>query len=192
MRGVARLSVRGGRPAAGSPWSSRPARAGSGAGLTEYADLTNVSSTSSRVTTEFSVDKLYAGTAEGIYVAAVGRQIGSDFYAARIVIAPDGSVKLYLLRDTSALAAAYPVPGLTIVPNTHYKLSVLVSGTSPTSVSAKVWKASDTEPDWQKTATNTFAALQAPGRVGLFAYLPSGTPNAPVTVSFYNLVAATS
>ncbi len=161
--------------------------------LTEYADLTHVSSTSSRVTTEFSVDKLYSGTAEGMYVAAVGRQIGSDFYAGRLVIGPDGSVKMYLLRDSSALLAAYTVPGLTIVPNTHYKLSVLVSGTSPTTVSAKVWKASDTEPAaWQRSATNTFAALQAPGQVGLFAYLPAGTANAPVTVSFYSLVAATS
>ncbi len=161
--------------------------------MTQYADLNNVSATSAKVTTEFSVDKLYPGTAEGMYVAAVGRQIGTDFYAGRLVIAANGSVKLYLLRDSSALLAAYTVPGLTVVPGSHYKLSVLVSGISPTMVSAKVWKVGDAEPAaWQKSASNTFAALQAPGRVGLSAYLPAATTNAPITLSFYNLVASTS
>ena len=162
--------------------------------LTMYADLNNVSSDQQpKVTTEFSVDKLYSGSSEGMYVAATGRQVGADYYAARLVIAPDGSVKMYLLRDSSALLAAYTVPGLTIVPGAHYKLSVLVTGTPTTTVAAKVWKATDTEPAaWQRSATNTFAALQAPGRVGVFAYLPAGTTNAPITVSFYNLVVSTS
>jgi len=79
-------------------------------------------------------------------------------------------------------------PALTFVPGTHYQLSMEVKGISPTTVSAKVWKTLDAEPSaWQRTTTDSFAAMQAAGRVGVFGYLPSGTVNTPVTLSFHQV-----
>ena len=52
-----------------------------------------------------------------------------------------------------------------------------------TTVKAKAWKQSDAEPAWQREGTNTLAALQAPGAVTVFSYLPN-TTLAPSKVSF--------
>jgi hypothetical protein len=58
-----------------------------------------------------------------------------------------------------------------------------VTGTAPTTVRVKAWKAGTTEPaGWQLTATDGFAALQAPGSVGLQTYLSSSSTVTPVTV----------
>jgi PKD repeat protein len=163
------------------------------AALTMTANLNAVQSQTSRVTAEFSVDKLYAGSSEGAYVALVGRQVGSDQYVGRIVIQPSGAVRLYLLRNWDALAAMYTVPGLTIVPGQKYKLSVLATGVGPTTVAAKVWKSTNAEPTaWQRSATDTYAPLQKPGSIGTFVYLPGTTTNAPITASFFSFQATRS
>jgi PKD repeat protein len=152
------------------------------------ADLNSVSSSSTRVDTEFSVDKLI----DANYVAITGRKIGANSYLARLRMQADGGAKLYLLRNSSdAVAAPVYTPSFTFVANAHYNLSMLVRGTSPTTVSAKVWKVGDPEPAaWQTTGTDNTAGFQAKGAVGVFSSLPSGAANAPVTVSFYKFVAS--
>lgn len=148
---------------------------------TLYADLNAVSSASTRVDAVFSVDKLV----ESQYVAVVGRRVGAANYIARLRIAADGSVKLFLLQDAAvSIAPAITVPGLTLVPGEKYVLSMQVTGTSPTTIQAKVWKQSSAEPAaWQSQGTNALPALQAPGAVSVFSYLPN-TTLAPATVSF--------
>ncbi len=62
--------------------------------------------------------------------------------------------------------------------------------TAGTTVRLKVWPAGQPEPAaWQTTATDTTAALQAPGAVGIGAYLSSSATNAPVTVRVSGLSA---
>jgi PKD repeat protein len=155
-------------------------------GQSLYADLQAVKSQRSRVTGEFSVDKL----ADGMYVALVGRQVGSDSYVARVVVSANGQARLYLLQNFNPLASALLVPNVTIAPDVKYRLSIETAGVNPTRVSAKLWKATDAEPGWQRTATNSLASLQAPGQVGLFDYLPSSASgSSPVTLSWHDFQA---
>lgn len=157
------------------------------AGSSPAAQLGQVASTSARTTIEFSVDKLI----EANYVAIVGRQVGTEQYVARLRLGADGGLRMFLLRGSGTqLGTTYTAP-FAVVPGERYKLSVQVSGTSPTSLSAKVWRASEAEPTaWQRTATDATAALQAAGRVGVFSYLPSAAVNAPVTLAVHDLVVA--
>jgi PKD repeat protein len=147
---------------------------------TLMAMLNAVSSSSAQSVAQFSVDKL----ADGTYVEVIGRRVGTDTYSARLRIAGDGTSKLYLLHGSTQLGST-STPGFTVVPGTVYVLSVKVSGTSPTSLSAKVWKAGDPEPAaWQRTASDSTPAMQAAGSPGVSAWIPTTTANAPVTVTY--------
>lgn len=160
------------------------------ASLTQRAELRSVSSSRTRVTTQFSVDKLFQGTGEGYYVAATARQVGQDGYSGRIVVSSDGTARLYLLRNFVNLATSVEVANLKITPGVDYSLSVEAIGTSPTVVSAKVWPSSGAEPSqWQLRGADTHAALQRPGHVGVFVYMPGAARNVPVTTSFESFLA---
>src|SRR5439155_1734486 len=72
------------------------------------------------------------------------------------------------------------------------QVRVQAIGTSPTTINAKVWKTGTAEPaGWQKTASDTTAALQAAGGSGLGSYLGSAATS-PVTVSFDDFLARVS
>jgi hypothetical protein len=59
---------------------------------------------------------------------------------------------------------------------------------NPTTIRSKVWAAAGPEPaTWQLTGTDSTAALQAAGSVGLAAYLSSSSTSAPVIVRLSNL-----
>ena len=65
-----------------------------------------------------------------------------------------------------------------------------VTGTNPTTVRAKVWKVGAAEPAaWLVSTTDSTAALQAAGGVGMWVYLSSAATNAPVVATFDDLVA---
>ncbi|MET1052792.1 MAG: hypothetical protein ABWX65_09155, partial [Mycetocola sp.] len=84
------------------------------------------------------------------------------------------------------------LPGLTYAPGEQLQVRVQVTGTSPATVRAKVWRVGELEPAaWQSTGTNTTASLSGPGGVGIQTYLPPAATNAPVTVRFDNLWAGT-
>ena len=62
----------------------------------------------------------------------------------------------------------------------------------PRTLNAKVWKSGTAEPStWQATTTDTTAALQAAGGVGLAAYLSGSTTTNPVAVTWDNVAAGT-
>ncbi|MFB4351501.1 PKD domain-containing protein, partial [Microbacterium sp. CR_7] len=101
----------------------------------------------------------------------------------------NGSVQLQVQRSGVTIASQN-VSGLTVTAGTTLTVRVEASGTSPTTVRAKVWKAGAAEPgSWQVSASDSTAALQAPGQVGLAAYAGSGLSNVPYLVRFDNLVA---
>ena len=64
------------------------------------------------------------------------------------------------------------VAGLTYVAGTNLNVHAQISGTSPTTLNARVWAASGTsEPGtWQVSRTDSTAGLQVAGGVGLRAY----------------------
>jgi len=82
------------------------------------------------------------------------------------------------------------VPGLTYAVGDVLNVRLEVSGNSPTTVRAKVWKQGTTEPAaWQRTASDATAGLQAAGAIGVAPYLSSSANNAPITVRLDNLTA---
>lgn len=120
-----------------------------------------------------SADAVAAGGATTANV--VGRQVGASTYSARVRFEVGGAVRLYLLRDEAALAS-YLMPGFTYTPGTVLKVALSITGTSPTTLSAKVWKATDAEPAaWQATATDGTAAMQTAGIMGLSNTLSSSS-----------------
>ncbi len=156
------------------------------AGQTLESDLLDVDSSSTEVTSEFSLDKVATGT----YVSVIGREVGSDRYYARLRVGSGGAAQLMLLQNFNSVASQVTVPGLSIVADRSYTMKVRVTGTSPTTVAAKVWPTDDAEPsDWQRTGTNSLASLQTRGHVGVFGFVPSSATNAPIQLSWHDLLA---
>jgi len=184
---------------AGGPWTIGTApkysvSAGLGrtvvtAGQTNSAMLPAVSSTDSDLRVTTSVDKLPTGG--GVYVGIIGRHTGTNLeYQARVKVRPDGSVGLSLLSlpgsaTVSTLKAEITVPGAATANSAAVKVRLQVVGVTPTTIRAKAWSATGTEPAaWQLTATDSLAGLQAPGSVGMNAYLSSSSTVTPVTTRF--------
>ena len=75
--------------------------------------------------------------------------------------------------------------GLTYTPGNSIWLRAQFSGSSPTTIRMRAWADGSAEPGtWQYTATNSAAALQSAGALGLRGYLAGATSNAPVILTF--------
>lgn len=144
------------------------------------------SSTATDVRVQVASDKLVTGGSW--FVAATARRVGTWEYRAKLRVLSNGAAQLFLVRTANGAEttlATFSVPGLTIAAGEPVVLRVQATGTTPTTVRAKVWKQADAEPtDWQVSVTDATADLQAGGVVGLWAYLSSAAANAPVTLSF--------
>lgn len=182
----------------GGPWSisgaSSDAFVASGAGNLvmrtpsggPLATLPGVVTSSADVTVMLTTDK--AATGSGIYLNAVGRRVtGGGDYRGQIRLASSGAVSATVTRKTwlnveSTVIASKNVAGLTYSPGDLLRLRFQVTGTAPTTLRLKVWRDGSTEPSaWFLSGSDSTAALQAPGYVGLQPYLSSSANNAPVT-----------
>jgi PKD repeat protein len=124
-----------------------------------------------------------------IYVSVLARRTATTTgYTARALLNPDGSVTLSVnrvLSNATTVLATTKLTGLSYSAGTTVDVRVEASGTSPTTVRARAWLASTTEPStWQLTATDSTAALQTPGSVGVIGYLSGGATNGPVVLGF--------
>ena len=149
--------------------------------------LEGVKSTDTDLRTTFSLDK--AATGGGTYLYATGRRVSNNNeYRALVRMQSTGTVAVSLLayRNSSTSTVIAPevrVPG-TIAPGTPVSVRLQVTGTSPTSIKAKVWIAGTPEPAaWTVQATDSTASLQAAGGVGLVGYISGSATNAPQTIS---------
>ncbi|MET1016738.1 MAG: hypothetical protein ABWX76_07965, partial [Leifsonia flava] len=163
------------------------------AGSTYSAYLNAVSSTNTDLSFEVSSDKAASGS--GTYVTAIGRRIGTTAaYQAKVVMRADGRATVALERTAgtavTVISPAVLVPGLTMVAGDTLNVRISTTGTSPTTVQAKVWKAGTTEPSaWTRSVTDSTAALQTAGAIGVSVYLSSSSTTAPVIVSIDDLIA---
>ncbi|WP_434620286.1 PKD domain-containing protein [Arthrobacter sp. A5] len=150
-----------------------------------YAYLNGVSSSDTEVRASIGFNR---PTASSIYAGLIGRRVGTASYGARVVVSSTGSVQLNLQRNTDTILKAATISGLTFNSGDKLQLRLQVTGTSPTTVQAKVWKVGTAEPaNWQLTTTDSTAGLQAAGAIGLYSYLSTtGTPT-PLTVAFDDL-----
>jgi PKD repeat protein len=127
-------------------------------------------------------------TGNGVYLDVVGRRVSSgNQYEANLVLQSGGQIRLGLTAlRSNAEATLLPlaqVPGVTFAAGSGLNVRLQVTGTAPTTVRVKVWVTGSVEPAaWQASATDSTAALQVAGGVGVTAYLSSSATNAPVSL----------
>ncbi len=152
-----------------------------GARRTAYLDAT--ASNGNDVTGSFAVDKL--GT---IYLSAFGRRVsGASDYRVDVTLNSVGKVNWNLSATrggTGSKLAPTTTLAQTVQPGDTIRFRVQATGSTPTVVRAKVWVGTRAqEPaDWQQSATDATAELQASGTAGVSAYLSTAATNAPVAV----------
>lgn len=165
------------------------------AGQTVTGTLGSLTQTDSDTTVTIAFDK--PATGGGIYTTLVGRKIaGKGDYQVLARARADKSIGLELKRtegSTSTTLAGSTLNGLTWEANQKLTVRLQVTGTSPTTVKAKAWATGTSEPEaWQLSASDSTAALQAPGSIALVSYLSASATNAPLTATFSDLIATTS
>lgn len=120
----------------------------------------------------------------------IARRVGSTTnYLGRVRFAPDGSIRVQATAEVNGvqtlLGGEKVLSGVTQTANTYYWLRGQVVGTNPTTIRLKIWVDGQPEPStWLYSATDSTAALQAPGSVGVRVYLATQATNAPVIFTF--------
>jgi hypothetical protein len=146
-----------------------------------------VSTTDTEVRVSVAMDSAATG---GGATATVRSRIttAGDLYDADVRWVAGGTVAVALERTVGAVETSLQsktVTGLTVAPGDRLNVRLQTTGTSPTTLRLKVWKAGTTEPtDWTASVTDAAPSLQGPGAVGLATYLSGSATNAPVTASF--------
>jgi hypothetical protein len=162
--------------------------AGPASGPSAY--LPGTSATSVDVTTGVRLDKLANGG--GAFFGTIGRKVGAAEYRMKVRVAADGAVTAYVTRVSGAETTlrSVVVPGLRYAAGKRLNTRLQVAGTSPTTVRARVWLSTATEPTaWQVSATDSTAGLQGPGSVGLHTFVPGTATNAPWPIRFDDFLA---
>lgn len=165
----------------------------SNGGSSASAYLRAVASNDVDLWTKLSLDKVTNGG--GSYFSVIGRDRGtSGDYRAKVAISATGVVTLHTVRYVGGETVLGSFnPGLTYAAGEELQLRLRVTGQSPTTISAKVWKVGTAEPAaWQVTVQDSTAALQGTGAIGFSTYLSGSATNWPVTVRYNDLLAQTT
>jgi PKD repeat protein len=160
-----------------------------GGGQGPWAQLAGVSSSSVEVTAAVVLDK--RPNTAAVYVGTIGRRVGAADYRLKLKIDANGAVTIYGVRlaGGETTLQSQVVPGLMYTAGSRLNTRLQVTGTSPTTLRAKVWLSSTPEPaSWQVSATDSTAALQTTGSVGLHTYVSSSATNAPWPIRFDDFV----
>ena len=163
------------------------------AGATRTAYLLANARTDADVAVTMNVSNV--GTGSGLTAAVVGRLVSSgNDYRATARFNPAGTITLTVSRVVAGaatnLGTAVTVPGLTYVAGTSISVRLQVTGVAPTTLRARAWLTGASEPTtWAISATDSTAALQVAGSVGLVGYLASNVTNAPTTWRITSFIA---
>lgn len=117
-----------------------------------------------------------------LYFGTIGRRVGSSDYRLKLRIDSSGAIAASLVRMSGGetTLASSAITG-TYVAGTAINSRLEVVGKSPTTLRAKVWLGTGEPSAWQLTASDSIAALQAPGAVGLHTYVSGSSSNQPWT-----------
>jgi hypothetical protein len=142
-------------------------------------------------TVRLRLSALPVGASQFAYLV-VRRTSSGDGYRAKLRLTPDGEVRATFTRVTNGneanVATAVVIPGLAPTANGWIRLHVQVSGISPTTLRLKAWPDGSAEPAaWAVIQTDSTAALQVAGGIGLRSYIDKGTTNVPITTSWDDL-----
>ena len=152
------------------------------------------SAASTDLTVALAADK--TATGGGMYVYVGGRRVAGGEYRAKVQLRSNATVSLALARTAgnveTLLTPTIVLPSLTYSPGDRLLVRLQVTGASPTTVQARVWKSGTAEPGaWQVATTDTTPALQVAGSIGVNIYLSSTATNVPITALLDDLVART-
>jgi len=151
------------------------------------AYLGDVSTTGASLGTTVTATTTPTGGGTSAYVT--GRRVGTNLeYRLRLRFLTDGTVRAAVTELTGSssesLLGTEVVVATGYVPGAPLAVDLQVTGTGTTTVAATVWAAGTDRPATPSvTRTDDSAALQAPGGVGLSAYL-SGSATAATAVRF--------
>ncbi|MCZ2804097.1 PKD domain-containing protein [Modestobacter sp. VKM Ac-2983] len=144
--------------------------------------LNSVSVQDVALETTFSLEQ--APTGGGTYAYVTARRTPANFYRGVLKFLADGRVTVGVSRvvaNKETTLRSVTVPGLTYVPGTVLRVRLDVSGSGTTTLDAKVWVDGTAEPaDWQVSATDDTAELQAAGGVGVSTYVSGSATAVPV------------
>ncbi|SCX40028.1 PKD domain-containing protein [Klenkia marina] len=175
--GASRLSVDGGTAAFGL----------TAPGNLTAAHLGEVSAASADVSTTVTLTSAPTGGGTSVYVTP--RRVGANLeYRVRLRFLTDGTVRAAVTRlagtATEALVGGEVVVVTGYVPGQALAVDVAAAGSGTTTVTGTVWVAGTTRPEAPSLSrTDDTGALQAPGGVGLAAYL-TGSSTAGTVVRF--------
>jgi len=157
--------------------------------VAEYLGAATRSSTD--LTVQVTPDKV--GTGGGTFVYAVGRRVSlNNEYRARVRFASGSKIGISIaaLKGSAtevALASEVVLPG-TFAAGSAMNVRFEVFGTNPTTLRLKVWAAGTSEPTaWQLSASDSTAALQSAGTIGITSYLSGTSTSAPMSVKVKTL-----
>ena len=135
---------------------------------------------------QFDVRLDAATTGGGLFVYAAARHVGSTDYRLAVGVPPNGSMFLKLsamVDGVERTLTQVPLAG-TYAPGTVLSVRFDVAGSGTTALSGKVWPKGQAEPvGWQVTATDSTAALQRAGGVGVDTYVSGSATAVPVRLS---------
>ncbi|MBE7190348.1 MAG: hypothetical protein INR67_18815, partial [Jatrophihabitans endophyticus] len=128
----------------------------------------------------------------GLQAAVLGRRISaSKDVRVRLLLEHDGDVQATLIgHDGSSNTALSKT--VTVTPpaksNGRVHVELVVTGTSTTTVEAKVWADGTSKPsDWTVSGQTSVAALQHAGSVGVASYLPRANIRATASLRVLSL-----
>ncbi|CCG01723.1 PKD domain-containing protein [Blastococcus saxobsidens] len=134
------------------------------------------------------VDQAPTGGGTFVYIAA-RRVSETELYRARLRFLTDGTVRLAVTRlsgsfSETVIGGEVLVPGASSAAGTALNVRLQLQGAGTTELAATVWAQGAAEPATPTlTRTDSTPSLQAPGGVGLSAYL-SGSATSPVAIRF--------
>src|SRR5690606_38031224 len=115
-----------------------------------------------------------------------GRITDAGEYRLKVEFKADGRMVGWLVR-TNASGSETRISDTVNIPGSYNAGTVVfqkleVSGTSPTTVRAKVWTGANEPAAWTWSVTGSTSVLQGPGHTGFAAMLTGNATHVPVTV----------
>ncbi len=162
------------------------------AGRGSVSTLDSVNARDVDISFEYSLDKVPAGTNARVDHKVYLRRGSAGEYRALVRVQSGGVVSAFFKRyvagqGTPGIGGQVTVPGLTYAAGDTLNVRVRATGASPTNLMLKVWRLGTAEPAaWTVSRTDTTAALQGPGSIGLLPYLSPSATNAPVQARYDN------
>lgn len=156
-----------------------------GPGLSRGMELKDLSMQDVEASVRFAVNS--APSTGRSYVGMTVRRSQDDSYRALAWMKDDGTVALMLQRSDTTLST-FTLPSTTWAAGDVFAVRVQATGVSPTTLKAKAWKVSGSEPsNWQISTTDSTAIYQSAGYVAALATRGS-TATTTSTYSFDDLL----